>query len=141
MNETISDTEKLRTRDSANRHREQYPGSSIAEVDPTARQRIKDGFKVRFAECVKRKGSVYALSRAARIPVQTLQRYQRGSEPSLTILVAIADAASVYVEWLATGRGPKKKISDALSDNLRDPKVQAAIDHLIETVSGTPDIQ
>ena len=113
---------------------------ALVKKSPTASsQRIKDGFRIRFAECVTRKGSVYALSKAANIPIPTLQRYQKGSEPSLTILVAIAEAANVSVEWLATGSGQMGRKFGVLKYDLN--KLRAAIENLVEQTYDTPGKQ
>lgn len=112
-----------------------YTPVHSSEMTPTARQRIKDGFKFRFGECVKMKGSVYALSKAARVPIPTLRRYLFGSEPSLTILVAVAEAANVSVEWLATGRAPMSDKLDSMKNGVRDTKMKVAIENLIRVAS------
>jgi transcriptional regulator with XRE-family HTH domain len=40
---------------------------------------------------------------SALIPESTIRNYERGSEPTLSKLVALADALDVNPEWLATG--------------------------------------
>lgn len=42
-----------------------------------------------------------------------MRKYLAGAEPSTFRLVAIADTANVNIEWLATGRGPKKGTAQA----------------------------
>ncbi|MGA9722700.1 MAG: helix-turn-helix domain-containing protein [Candidatus Binatus sp.] len=52
-------------------------------------------------------GSLYALAKAAGVSDQTLYSYRtRDSEPNRAILIKLAMAAGVSVEWLATGREP-----------------------------------
>lgn len=82
--------------------------SSESESTLTGRLRI----------CAKMAGSGDALSAITGIPRRTLENYLSGeSEPKITRVVEIADAVGVYVEWLATGRGPMRKIAeDALDD-------------------------
>ncbi len=49
--------------------------------------------------------SVRAFALAAHLSQTGLQRIFNGGEPTLSTLVALAQAADVSVEWLATGRG------------------------------------
>lgn len=52
--------------------------------------------------------SIAAFSRRCGVPESNLRSYlRRGVKPGLDHLVAIADAAGVTVEWLATGREPR----------------------------------
>lgn len=46
-----------------------------------------------------------ALAKAANIPPSSLQAYFEGAEPTRPALVALAQAANVSLDWLATGRG------------------------------------
>jgi hypothetical protein len=46
-----------------------------------------------------------ALAKAANIPPSSLQAYFEGAEPTRPVLVALAHAARVSIEWLAEGRG------------------------------------
>lgn len=64
-----------------------------------------DRFRGRMLECIKRKGSLYSLSKSTGIAVNTLRRYTKGSEPSRPNLVSIAIATNTSVTWLATGEG------------------------------------
>lgn len=61
---------------------------------------------VRIRTCAEIVGSGDAISQKTGIPRSTLETYLTGkAEPKASRLVAIADAAGVSVEWLATGRG------------------------------------
>ncbi|MBA1443774.1 MAG: helix-turn-helix transcriptional regulator [Chromatiales bacterium] len=63
----------------------------------------------RIKQCADMAGSGDALAQKAAIPRRTLETYLSGqSEPKTSRLVAIAKAADVSVEWLATGEGPKR---------------------------------
>ena len=53
--------------------------------------------------------SVASFSRRCNIGDSTLRKYLDGALPNSINLVAIADAANVNIEWLATGRGPKQR--------------------------------
>lgn len=52
-------------------------------------------------------GSARKFASMAGIPPSTLQRVLEGGRPNVDILVAIAQAGGVTVDWLATGEGPK----------------------------------
>ncbi|MFN3375187.1 MAG: helix-turn-helix domain-containing protein [Burkholderiaceae bacterium] len=52
---------------------------------------------------------VAAFARRCDIGESLIRKYLAGSEPSATNLVKIADAAGVSLDWLATGRGPKRR--------------------------------
>jgi transcriptional regulator with XRE-family HTH domain len=72
------------------------------------RELLISGFAKRLRECERDAGSVYALAKRCGVAIPTLKRYHGGSEPSLTMLVKIAQAANVRVEWLATGNGVRQ---------------------------------
>jgi hypothetical protein len=65
------------------------------------------GFRRRLRWCIALVGSRYALAKASRISATSLKRYLTGSEPTRPFLIAVAVAAGVKVEWLATGEEPK----------------------------------
>ncbi len=70
--------------------------------------------------CAKRAGSTTALARQAGISQSGIRRYFRGGDPSRRHLIAIANAAGVSVEWLATGEAggaPEDKAPSVLGDN------------------------
>lgn len=48
-------------------------------------------------------GSIYALAKRSGTAPNTIRRYFGKSEPTRPLLVAIARASNVSVEWLATG--------------------------------------
>jgi len=71
----------------------------------------KAAFIRRLEIAAKRVGSFYALAKQLGVTEQTLHNYRtrgsnpsRGSDPSRRMLIQIADAAGVSVEWLATGK-------------------------------------
>lgn len=53
--------------------------------------------------------SVTSFGRRCGIGEGTLRKYFTGTLPVIDKLIAIADAANVNIEWLATGRGPKQR--------------------------------
>ncbi len=64
----------------------------------------------RIKKCAHIAGSGDALAQKAAIPRRTLETYLSGeAEPKTTRMVAIARAANVSVEWLATGEGEMRK--------------------------------
>jgi len=68
----------------------------------------KDDLRDRLRQCAELAGSGDALSQKTAIPRRTLETYLTGeSEPKASRLVAIAAAAGVSVDWLATGRGER----------------------------------
>lgn len=50
-------------------------------------------------------GSVNALARASGVSQGGLQRYMKGGEPTRRILIALASATQVSLNWLMTGEG------------------------------------
>jgi transcriptional regulator with XRE-family HTH domain len=62
-------------------------------------------FRERLAELAEKVGSYYELAKRAGINEDTLRNYRRfrGTEPSRPVLIALARAGAVSVNWLATG--------------------------------------
>ena len=69
-------------------------------------------FIARLHAIVDASGGASGLARKAGISPSGLSRYLAGGEPSRRVLVALADAAGVRVDWLAKGTGPMRD-SDA----------------------------
>ncbi|KZL17852.1 XRE family transcriptional regulator [Pseudovibrio sp. Ad37] len=64
----------------------------------------------RIRSCAEAVGSGDELSRITGISRRTLENYLSGSsEPKASGLLTIAKAASVTLDWLVTGEGPKKR--------------------------------
>ncbi len=82
-------------------------------------------FADRFEELVKEFGSRYRLSKASGIPESTLQQYAQARTdlpPRADILLKLAQAANVSVEWLAAGKGemrPVGLLSGAMFSDIR----------------------
>lgn len=51
-------------------------------------------------------GGLAALARLAGVPLSTLQRLAAGQEMKVDVMVRLARASGVRLEWLATGTGP-----------------------------------
>lgn len=54
-------------------------------------------------------GGPRAVSQKSGVPFGTLQAYRAGGELKLSNAIAIAEATSVRLEWLATGTGPMRE--------------------------------
>ncbi|MGH7915387.1 MAG: hypothetical protein ACREPW_12180 [Candidatus Binataceae bacterium] len=69
----------------------------------------RDAFTARLEEIAADAGGKAALARKAKLPATSLQNFfDRASEPTRPVLVALAVAAGVSVDWLASGRGEKR---------------------------------
>ena len=66
---------------------------------------IAGGFKERMTFCSRQAKSVSALAKKAGISQSGIRRYFSGGEPTRPHLVALASAAGVSLNWLATGEG------------------------------------
>lgn len=73
----------------------------------------KGDFHSRLQELLQLFKSARAFAAASGVSQTGLQRLINGGEPTLSTLVALAKAAGVSVEWLATGEGAMKKGADA----------------------------
>lgn len=73
-------------------------------ISPT--EDAKYGFQSRMNMLAERVGGFAALARKSGLSRRVLDKYRNGeSDPSRLRLVALADAADVSLEWLATGVG------------------------------------
>jgi len=100
------------------------------------------GFADRLAQLIAEYGSRYALAKASRIPVTTLQNYALGSRPGIDALVTLARVGNVDLTWLLTGRGhmrgagqhPGAALADVVMVDQYDPKASLAIPVLVNQV-------
>jgi hypothetical protein len=70
------------------------------------RRTKRNSFAGRFALLVKEFGSRYRLAKISGVPESTLQQYaDQELPPRGDILIKLARAANVSIEWLATGQG------------------------------------
>ena len=99
-------------------------------------------FADRFNELVKEFGSRYRLSKASGIPESTLQQYAQPRAdlpPRTDILLKLAQAANVSVEWLAAGKGDMRPLglqsgaifADILMVELRDPHAALSMEQIV----------
>lgn len=71
------------------------------------------GFQDRIETIIRLCGSVAELSRKSHLSRGVIGKYQNGeSDPSRSRLIALAQAAGVRVEWLATGEGAMRPSDD-----------------------------
>lgn len=69
-----------------------------------------ESFKNRVKFAVDKVGNATIMARKTGVTRQTISAYVSGdSDPTREKLVLLADAADIYTEWLATGRGPRDK--------------------------------
>lgn len=83
----------------------------------------------RFRECCDQLGSVAKLAERIGVHKNTLRKYGQGTEPPRHNLVKIADACGVSVEWLATGREPRRSGSDAEGRDVPDDSADWVVAH------------
>src|SRR5579883_1039430 len=65
----------------------------------------QENFAARLKELVREFGTRRRLATAAGVPEGTLQQYARGSKPGMDVLVKLARAGNVSLEWLVAGIG------------------------------------
>ncbi len=82
------------------------PHSADASGPPTEPE--SSGFHARLNLLLPGFKSVRAFATASGVSQTGLQRLLNGGEPTLSTLVALARAAQVSIEWLATGDGPMR---------------------------------
>jgi transcriptional regulator with XRE-family HTH domain len=78
------------------------PGKARASQVPPV-----GSFAARLHDIVNDFPTKAALARAAGVPPSSLESYLEGVEPTRPVLVNLATAADVSLEWLACGRGEK----------------------------------
>ena len=102
---------------------------SSNEIRSSRDRSKRDSFAGRFALLVKEFGSRYRLAKASGVPESTLQQYaDQELPPRSDILIKLAHAANVSIEWLASGLGemraggqlPGATFADVAMVELRD---------------------
>ena len=109
-----------------------------------ARQRSRrpQTFADRFAVLVKEFGSRYRLSKASGVPESTLQQYAQVRSdlpPRADILLKLARAGNVSLEWLMTGKGemrpvgllPGAALADVVMVEVRDPRAALQMEQIL----------
>ena len=87
-------------------------GSEDESLVSSSSIELENNFIARMELCADKIGSVSALAKKAGISQSGIRRYFSGGEPTRPHLVALAAAANVRLEWLATGNGePDEEVS------------------------------
>ena len=73
------------------------------------------GFHERLKQILENEKSASAFAKRAGISQSGLHRIESGGEPTLKTIVAIAKAANVSVQWLATGEEPTRAADNSLT--------------------------
>lgn len=74
-------------------------------------------FLDRMADVIQSLGGDDSVAALLDVHPKTVQKYRRGkSDPQFSQVVAIAEAAGVSVQWLATGEGPRDAAEAAASN-------------------------
>jgi len=109
-------------------------------------QRVKGeergAFAERLAQIIAEYGSRYALAKATRIPMSTLQNYALGSKPGIEALTTLARVANVDLTWLLTGKGvmrgagqqPGAALADVVMVDQYAPKSSLAIPVIVAQI-------
>jgi DNA-binding phage protein len=80
---------------------------SAKQAKPEGEGKIDAGFVARVHQVVEMSGGISNLSRKSQLSRAVIHKYLNGeSDPSRARLVALARAAEVDLEWLATGKKP-----------------------------------
>lgn len=82
----------------------------------------------RLRLAVREAGGNKAVAKRAQIPGTTLDRYLAGQEMKLSNAAALARAAGVNLEWLATGEGPMKVGEAPVAPATEPPRAQDVLD-------------
>jgi transcriptional regulator with XRE-family HTH domain len=90
---------------------------------------LENNFIGRMELCADKIGSVSALAKKAGISQSGIRRYFSGGEPTRPHLAALAEAANVRLEWLATGNGdPENEVSAAVKAASAPPDLDSLED-------------
>lgn len=76
------------------------------------------GIDIRIRDVARRVGGLKSLASKADIPLGTLNGYLAGRKITAENLVALAAAAGVPLDWLATGAGERPTSAESTSDGL-----------------------
>ena len=99
----------------------------------------------RINDVCKHVGGKRALTKLAQLNEQLIYRYINGQNiPNTEIIVNMANASNVSIEWLMTGHGEMFKKSDKiLSDNLIDliEIIERECDQLSDKINATKKAQ
>jgi transcriptional regulator with XRE-family HTH domain len=82
-----------------------------------------EAFIGRLRQLVRAAGSVAEIERLAGLKASTLKTYLQGSEPTRPILIKLAAAGRVSVNWLATGQGNERPLPPPPQADRFDPEL------------------
>lgn len=92
------------------------------EMIETLQEQGEDRFIERLRLLIDKVGSANALAKSAGVSQSGFQRYLAGGQPTRKVLIALAQAAQVDLQWLMTGRGDPQRTDDphfALDGSIR----------------------
>lgn len=98
-------------------------GVSVPNTEPEPVDRAAAGRAARLKAAVKEAGGNKAVVAKSGVPSTTLSAYLRGGEMKLGAAVALAEAAGVRLEWLATGEGPRRPLE---AETVKEPMKPAS---------------
>jgi transcriptional regulator with XRE-family HTH domain len=91
-------------------------------------RQMSRGLEARIRRCVEIVGNGHSMSQKTGIPRSTLETYLTGkAEPKISRLVAIAQAAGVSINWLATGTGEESCVPRSSDKVTMDGDLSALI--------------
>jgi phage repressor protein C with HTH and peptisase S24 domain len=96
-------------------------------------------FVVRLRELVAMVGTASALAKKAGISQSGLHRYLSGGEPTRKVLIALAEAGEVNLDWLMTGKGPANSRQAPGSDSLTRVNLYTPPEPVNDTVVPSPN--
>jgi len=96
------------------------------------------GFIGRLRELVAMLGTASALAKKAGISQSGLHRYLSGGEPTRKVLIALAEAGGVNLDWLMTGKGPVNSRQAPGADSLTRVNLYTPPEPVNDTVIPSP---
>lgn len=73
----------------------------------------REEFAMRLKDCTNQRGAVARLAKSLPASPTAVRRWiNADAEPSRDLLIALARELDVNLEWLCTGRGPKKRLEE-----------------------------
>lgn len=114
----------------------------IHASDSSIESDAAESFASRLRECIGDE-TVSSFARRCGIPEATIRSYLDGRKPVFDKLVRMAQAAGVTLDWLATGRGPKRRTNAQHIENVASSSITHARrwEKIIALVEGIEDEQ
>ncbi|WP_321857445.1 helix-turn-helix transcriptional regulator [Paraburkholderia tropica] len=85
-------------------------------ASPDVGEDTDEDFVARLRRLITKCGSANALARRAGVSQSGFQRYLAGGQPTRKVLIALAQAAQVRLEWLITGKGEPESFTSSSVD-------------------------